>query len=303
MTFLTTLYSSPHSSFHIINREYLYTTITDIFEINVEDVDLIKDLINMYSYVLAGQPGTNAFYAGKTNKVLCALQLEIPLDGDIVNAAISLVVKLKRHPQGYITQKAAAAITITDIYEEQFIEDILNVSILENEVFLARMRMSEYADIVQVSPVTRLFPDFKYKLVTKAHIATKTKSREFMESYLYVDYSMSMFSEHKILKILYGSVKFTDDTHYRLHIYSVTSYGISFKGVATTQKQLQDLLFKEAIFEVGKIDHNKVIEHSNTHECLSSFITDGDDFLEDDFIKKTNKFNLISISDGKVIKT
>lgn len=301
MTCLETINSKPHDNFPDITTANLYTILTDTFEVSSSEITTIKDILNMYSYIINGLPGSYAFFINTLPKAWHKYEFIVPPTGDLVESAIVIALKLS---MGISITAKASKTKHTDISKErsEFIANILNLKFSEDDSVVKFSRLKRYEDVFKLTPIQLATPMFRDKFVNKEfNIYTEMFTTKAI-NYVYIDFSSSMRGHVNILKTLYDSVVF-DDYALELHMYSVTESVLHLMGIVKNKEELYDMLFINTGYYSGLIDYTRVIQHSNTHPYQSTFLTDGDDFEIAAFKRNTAKFNLISIHDEEVIKT
>ena len=302
MECLTTINSSPHPDFPIITTVDLQTILTDTFEVDAQEMTTIKDILNMYSYVINGLPGTYAFCINAPKEEWHSYDFVMPAGNNLVEFAIVIALKLAAGLSITTKGEHSEHKLNTTAHRSKFIADILNLKFSEEENIVKFIKMRRCEDIFKLTPTQISSPLFKEKFFNKEFNVYTDELVQKAVNYIYIDFSVSMYQHYDMLHILHTSVVF-GEIAIELHVFAVTAVNISLLGIARTKEDLYKLLFKSASHVRGVIEYSNVINHSNMHPHQSTFLTDGDDFNLENFKRDTTKFNLISIHDEEIIKT
>jgi hypothetical protein len=301
MKYLETLNSIPHTTFEDISDESLNTYLATTFEVTIKDTTVIKDIINMYSFLINGKNPIEAFKISANKKTITnyyKLDLIFPVDGDILNAAVTIFLKLYNTTSAITTELENT--NVKDIFTDKLIKDILDLELIESIYENKYLRMNSIASMAQLPIIHAVYPDYYQKLILKKYLLNRLSDVQVATGYLYLDYSISMKSKIYILNVIQRSINFSVK-NLNIYIYSVTAFGVILLGIATTKEELHTLIYNESNYVSGKILTDKVIAHANTHSGISTFITDAEDFNGEEFILQTKKFNLIIINNERTI--
>ena len=302
MVCLETINSSPHPNFPIITTKTLQEILVDTFEVDTQEMTTIKDILNMYSYIINGLPGTYALYVDAPKKVWHSYEFIIPDGGNLIEFAIVIALKLAAGMSLVVTSVQEKRDVAPSLHKTKFIKDILNLKFSGEDSVVKFNRMRRYEDVFKLTPTQMSSPMFEDKLFNKEFNIYADELVPKVINYIYVDFSTSMYAHQDMLFVLCDSISF-NYMPMELHIFAVTPLNISLLGIARNKDELRKLLFKSASNVRGVIQYSNVINHSNMHPHQSTFLTDGDDFILDDFKRSTTKFNLISIYDEEIVKT
>jgi len=301
MKYLETSKTCPHDKFidltDMFIKEYLYVE----FEIVMEDISPIKDILNMYSYILECESPIYAFKSSKDIFLIDDYVLTIPDDMNILNAACAIFIKLTANK--YIQRKYSSITFVTTDYEEtEFIENLVNLNVVEEISIIDIRRMQEITDIILISTEKYFDNKFLNNVINKKYKVRNKYNIDSFVGYIYIDYSMSIYLNNLYLfKLFANSLPFNKE-NVILHIFSVTKAGINLLGVATNKAEFKSIV-TTTTFSPGEIDITTVINHMQKYTGKITFVTDSDDFNISEFKKQVNNCNIITINGkGKIIK-
>lgn len=301
MKYLHTLKTRPHKSFNDITDDELNKYATEEFDISLTSLSTIKDIINIYSYIIFEDDAASAFLCRKDVYIIDEFTLALPIDMDILNAAFSILVKLssgrgdRKKLEGSFTKNMS-------LEEQRFKKQLIQLDLFGITYKRERYSMENYSDVVSVSPHRLILPDFISKYTRKRFYITSKHAVKKAQGYLYIDFSASILAKNLVLfKLFRDNLPFKKTDKVTLNIYSITTYGLVFMGEATSYVEFVNII-NSSTFKAGTIEVAKVLKHSKTHPFKSTFITDSEDFELAEISTEAHNINIITINGNGKIK-
>lgn len=298
MKHLETLNTSPHPGFKDINDLELTTYLATNFEIEIKNIVYIKDIINMFSHEFLGFTAVEAFKTSCDDtvfKTMSSVNIQIPVDYDILNAAVALYLKLFYNATlGFKQEIGIKNIDIEDI-DSIFRFDMVSISTVKDNG-----KMSNVSDVLKIPYIYKVFPDFNMKFLTKKYIIPTQVEKEVMKGSLYIDYSMSMF---KYRNLLYKLVDNLRGKEFKLVIFKVIKHSIiKVATVTSIDEYILIINTLQTSYVAGKLNYLDLLEYDSFIDSNSTLITDAKDFDIPTFLKKANNFNLVTINNNGKFK-
>jgi len=302
MKYLETLKTRPHSGFVDLTDSYIKSYLRENFEIVLENLDSLKDIINMYSYVLEGCNPKFAFKIKHEVFLVDYFELHVPDDMDIINAACAVYVKMSAKNSN-LKFKFTEGFTYEHVEDDLFVKNLLLLETVGSVSTRDIRKMRALTDIIDVPTHKYFDSNFMGNVVNRRYTVRKLYEVETLFGCVYIDYSMSIYNDNlHLFRLFKNNLPFKNNKEVKLSMFSVTSGGIKFIGEATNAEEFMYAL-STTIFESGIIDINKVIKHMKGCVSNITFITDTDDFEIIEFKKQVNNCNIITINGrGKIIK-
>jgi hypothetical protein len=299
MKHLETLNSSPHELFGDLTDEYLNDYIKENFEITIKNKVYLKDLINLYSHELLCGDATNAYKISADENIkelYDYVVIYIPIDFDILNASVSLYIKLNNKKSIKFLHNE-----VEDIEIDSNIQKILNINMTKKDTIFTDHRIRSPAELPKIPSFYKLLPNLFVNIINKKYIIQGFDIIKINTGNLYIDYSMSMLKYRNLLKYLSVNINFNNSV---INLFLVVKSSIFSYGQATSSNEfLTKLKDVEKQCVAGKIDIEKIITFDKKISGMSTFLTDAEDFDIPTFLKNTNNFNLITIDkNGKLQK-
>lgn len=298
MKHLETLNSSPHRLFGDITDEYLARYLEENFEVKIKDTQYLKDLINLYSYKLLGERVQDAYktLANKAVKALYShLDLNVPVDFNILNIAISTYIKLNR--------KKTHVLNVGEVKEINLdvnIKELLKVKMTKKETRFTSHRINSIAELPRIPAFYKGLPDLLYNIQRRKFILQGFNTLQINEGNLFIDYSMSMVKYRKLLPYLAANINFKNTT---INLYVVVKSSV-FKHSKVISKKgfLKEIESLGTQYVPGKIDFGSIVKYNSKLTGMSTFLTDGEDIDLDLFKSKTKNFNLLIINKNGILR-
>jgi len=298
MKYLETLHSSPHPDFLNISEETLRQYIEDEFELDIDNLNTIKDILNYLSHLIYSTNVDEDVYNPYPN-----LEWQIPSGFNILNYAVTIHEKMRR--LSAVPIKFSNRHQVTDASKqlkrsEQYVKDMINFSFASVVYRTDKQKMESIFDALLANPMDMVKDTFIEDAENKKLFVIKDFEIPVRVGYLYIDSSFSMLNNVILLEIIVGYI-FNLEDDVNLVIYSVKDNGIILLGVANNAEEAEAIL-NNIYYSPGYITIDEVLKHSETHEYTCTFITDGEDFETLRFLDSTRKFNLITLSEnGKIV--
>ena len=182
MKYLETCKTNPHESFFDYSDDFLTDYIKDVFDIEFNDINPIKDSINIYSYLV-----NNEIPPWEVSHTYI-----VPIDGDILNAAVSNYIKLTtRMPSS--NAKGNSNIKIIE-----YSGNLLNLDLTSSVDIVTKTRyIKSIADLTKVNYSKHVLPEFKYKTAIRRHVIEYKEEDTTKEGYVYIDNTYSMYHKRE----------------------------------------------------------------------------------------------------------
>ena len=305
MKHLETLKTQPHEDFYDITDDHLYNYAKDTFDLHLKSLTMFKDIINIYSFILYGENPKKAFKNKKEGFLLRSYIFTLPDNGDILNAALSSMIKIKTNERSFSKTYLTGTEQNNSIPMDEhiFIKDLLRLELTEEIVEEVHGKMTRVIDFLKVPKHHYVEKDFLAKVLKKKYTITKFRKITINAGYIYIDFSMSVLHKNLYLfKIFRDSLPFDGIKKIKIHVYGVTSVGIAYINTVTSKEEFISLLSAQE-FKAGEINIDSVEEHISKHKVRTTFVTDAEDFDGSTFKGKINNCNIVMINETGHITT
>jgi len=306
MKHLETLKTSPHKNFDDITDEVLFNIAFNDFGLRLKSLDYIKDIINIYSYVVEGEYPEDAFISKDDEYLIDTFEFIFPDDFDIMNAAFSTAIKISN----FNATQFGASIDLTegskkldedlDYFINRFKKNIIHLQFLDEIEVYSNHKIRKYSDVTKANTRDLINREELFEKIVKKKLKITTYVEdEKLVGNLLIDFSISVFNDnYMMLDIVYNNIQFKENMV--LKIYSITVKGVIYLGEATDALTMIKLI-KNTKFVIGEIDINVVRNFMNSLDGKITFITDSEDFEPKEF--KNFNCNLILLNDeGRIYK-
>jgi len=292
MKYLETLKTRPHKYCNDISDAYLTDYLYDVFDVTMDNLDLVKDIFNMYSYMIQGERAIDAFISLKQVYILDEYELIIPEDDNILNAACSVAIKLTINE---IITGTSPVLQFRFDAKTEFVKDLMNLDFATVDKKYMQYKISSFMEVVDISSHELVLPGFKTKLAKREFTVINNKDLKSAVGHILLDFSGSMYANNlNYFKLFVRNIPFKKYTNLKLYIYIVTADGIQFKGVVSTFEEFTALI-NSVGFIYGDIDIDKVLEFSRSLNNKVTFITDAYDF-DIKVVSNINQLNTIILN-------
>ena len=287
MKYLHTCKTRPHRFFNDITDDELRNYAKEEFDLTLNSLTYIKDIINVYSYLLLGDNAKDAFLHKEDIYMIDKFEFSISDDMDVLNMAFSVYVKLAQVDRTTVGITSSYTIEVpaeVQRFKQQLIELDLFGIVHKRE----RFKMSSYSSVVSIPSHNLMLPDFSTRFARKKYDVVEKHNTKEMSGYLYIDFSASVLSKNLVLfKLFRDNLPFNAKDKVSLHLFSVTTFGIQSLGKVSSYKEFMRVV-NSTRFKAGSIDVSTVLAHTKTHRFKSTFVTDAEDFSIEDNLRNIN---------------
>ena len=177
---------------------------------------------------------------------------------------------------------------------------MLNDLVLSEYVSIKDMhRMESLYELYDIPVHNYFMPGFDEKFASKRFQVNSRRRKRMKAGIIIVDFSMSMYVKNNALsKLFKHNLKISKDD--LIQVYSITTRGIEFTGVADSQSKFIELV-SSVRYIPGRLHPSKVLTSLKKFKSKITFLTDAEDFSTRDLsainmnliLLKTDNYELI----------